>query len=277
MTALPPLAAEVIFHIGNFGVTNTYLNSTLTVVFFLIVGLVVRNKKDDVPHGLQNFLEAIIEFILSYMDQVTGDRKRSLRVLPIVGSLFLFILFSNWLGLVPGVGSIFVNQISNGVTTTIPLFRSANTDLNLTLAMAVLGVILSHILGVGAIGFFRYTNKFIKFGDVFHAGKSLKPMNIFVAFIEFGAGLLEVISEVAKMVSLSLRLFGNIFAGEVLLTVLAGLMAYILPLPFMFLELLVGFIQAVVFAMLVLVYISIATMPLPDHSHTEANTQGHLA
>ncbi len=282
MTALPPLAAEQIFHIGSFSVTNTYINSTLTVVFFLVLGFLIKRKIKDVPRGLQNFAESIVELMLPYFDQVTGDRKKTLKFLPIVGGIFLFILVSNWLGIFPGIGSIGFFRVAESGKEFVPLLRSANTDLNLTLAMAVFGVVLSHVIGVATIGFFKYVNKFIKVGDIWQAFKTGKIMNIFTAFIEFGVGLLEIISEVAKLVSLSLRLFGNIFAGEVLLTVLASIVAFVVPLPFLGLELLVGFIQAMVFSMLVLVYLSVATMAVPDHSgghesHGEGKHEPHLA
>jgi|SRR5579872_2706058 len=272
---LPPLAAEPIFHIGSFPVTNTYINSTIAVVFFLIVGLLVRRKLKLVPRGLQNFAESIIEVFLKYLDQVTGDRKRSLKFMPLVGSLFLFIIFSNWIGIFPGIGSIGIFRSTQGIKEFIPILRPANTDLNLTLSMAVLGVVVSHFLGIATVGFFKYANKFIKFGDIWKAIKTGKPINVFVAFLEFGVGLIEIISEIAKMVSLSLRLFGNIFAGEVLLTVLGSIVAYLVPLPFLALELLVGFIQAVVFSMLVLVYISVATTPIPEGHGHEAQEKGH--
>ena len=266
--ALPPLVAEPIFYIGSFPVTNAYINSTLAVVFFLIIGLFLRNKTAMVPRGLQNFAEGILEFILGYIDQVTKDRKKSLKFLPIVGGLFLFILFSNWIGLLPGTGSIGRWLIMHGELELVPLFRPANTDLNMTLAMAVFAVAASHIFGIMAIGFFRYANKFIKLGDLVH-GFRKGGVSIMVAFIEFAVGLIEIFSEVAKMVSLSLRLFGNVFAGEVLLTVLASLIAYFVPLPFMLLEILVGLIQATVFAMLTLVYLTMATAPL--YAHAEAH------
>jgi F-type H+-transporting ATPase subunit a len=134
----------------------------------------------------------------------------------------------------------------------------------MTLAMAVVAVVLSHILGVVAIGFFKYANKFIKLGDLWHAVLSLSPIKILIAVIEFFVGIIEVFSEVAKMVSLSLRLFGNVFAGEVLLTVLASLLAFGLPIPFIFMEILVGLIQAVVFSMLTLVYLTMATMEVHE-------------
>jgi F-type H+-transporting ATPase subunit a len=262
--ALPPLVAEHIFNIGNFAVTNAYLNSSIAVGLFAIAGFLLRNKTAIIPRGFQNFAEAGLEFMLGYVDQVTHDRKKSLKFLPVVGGMFLFILVSNYLGLLPGTGSIGRYLLVDGHKELVPLLRSANSDLNLTLAMAVFAVFISHILGVATIGFFRYANKFIKFGDLF---KSLDKggVSILTAVIEFGVGFLEIISEIAKLVSLSFRLFGNIFAGEVLLAIMAGLFAYFLPLPFMFLELIVGLIQALVFSMLTLVYLTMATAPVASH------------
>ncbi len=271
--ALPPLVAEPIFHLGSFPVTNAYINSCIAVVLFLVVGFMMRKRTAAVPRGLQNFGEAALEFMLKYSDQVTHDRKKSMKFLPVVGSLFLFILVSNWMGLIPGTGSIGRWLIMHGHLELVPILRPANSDLNMTLAMAVFAVILSHILGIAAIGFYKYFNKFIKISDLLNSFRK-GPSAIFVAFVEFGVGIIEISSEVAKMVSLSLRLFGNIFAGEVLLMVLAGLIAYGVPLPFMLLEILVGFIQAVVFSMLVLVYLTIATSPVhghDDHEKAHAN------
>jgi F-type H+-transporting ATPase subunit a len=265
---LPPLVAEPIFQIGNFAVTNSIINSSIAVVFFFIVGLMLRNKTAMVPRGLQNFTEAVLEIILGYIDNVTKDRKKSMQFLPIVGGIFLFILFSNWIGLLPGTGSIGRYLIHEGHLELVPLFRPANTDLNTTLAMALFAVVASHVFGIVAIGFWKYSNKFIKLGDLFTSVRK-GGISIMVAVIEFGVGLIEIFSEVAKVVSLSLRLFGNVFAGEVLLTVLAGLIAYIIPLPFMFLEILVGLIQAVVFSMLTLVYLTMATAELHGHSEEQ--------
>jgi len=271
---LPTLAAEKIFSIGSLPITNTYINSAIALVgfaifaFFLNIGIKKYYAKDRAPKGLVNFFESILEFMLSYVDQVTKDRKKSLKFLPIVGSLFLFILVSNWMGLLPGTGSIGIYHLIHGEKELIPFLRPANTDLNTTLSMAVLAVVVSHIFGIITIGFFKYVNKFIKLGDIYQAIKSLKLVNILTAIIEFFVGIIEIISEIAKMVSLSLRLFGNIFAGEVLLTVLASLIAFLVPLPFMALELLVGFVQAVVFAMLALVYLTMATADV--HGHKEA-------
>src|SRR6266481_9209607 len=195
MLALPTLAAEPVFHIGSFSVTNTYINSVIAVIFFAVAGFFIKRSIKEIPTGLHNFAESLVELFLKYIDQVTGDRKRSLRFLPLVGTLFLFILFSNWVGIFPGIGSIGIFKSAEGVKEFIPILRPANTDLNLTLAMATLGVVVSHFLGVAAIGFFKYANKFIKIGDVWNAIRKGKIVGIFVALLEFAVGLIEIISE----------------------------------------------------------------------------------
>src|SRR3989344_8112765 len=224
LVVLPPLAAETIFHIGNFPVTNAYINSSIAVLLFLIGGLILRKKSALIPGKVQNFVEAIFEVFLDYIDRITHDRKKSLKFLPLIGGVFLFILISNWMGLIPGTGSIGRFLPLHGEIELVPILRPANSDLNMTLGMALVAVFVSNILGMVTIGFFRYANKFIKIGDIIQSFKRGKT-SIMVAFVEFGVGILEIISEVAKIVSLSLRLFGNIFAGEVLLTVMAGLFA----------------------------------------------------
>ena len=166
MLALPPLVAETIFNIGPLPITNTYINSTLVLILFLIVGFVLRKRSREIPDKIQNFAESILEFAMGYVDQVTHDRKKSLKFLPIVGSLFFFILISNWLGIFPGIGSIGRWLSVHGEAELVPIFRPANTDLNTTLAMAVLGVAISHVFGIIAIGFWKYANKFVKLGDI---------------------------------------------------------------------------------------------------------------
>ena len=272
MLALPPLAAEPIFYISSFPVTNTLINSTLTmldfVVFAYFINKAVKRYQSKAPGGILNFFESILELLYKYFDTVTQSRTKTIQFLPLVGSLFLFILVSNWIGLFPGIGSIGRYLVHEGHVQLIPMFRGATTDLNLTIGMAVVAVTVSHFLGIAAIGTFRYANKFVKLGDIWHALKSGKPTEMLTAVIEFFVGLLEIVSEVAKLLSLSLRLFGNVFAGEVLLTVLAGILPLFLPLPFMALEIIVGVVQATVFSMLTLVYLTIATTPIASH-HSE--------
>lgn len=273
MAVLPPLAPEAILHIGSFPITNTYINALLTVAGFAVFAYFLQrslSKHTRVPKGIVNVSEWIMETLLSYMDGVTKDRKKSIRFLPLIATLFLYIVISNWIGLLPGIGSIGRYLLIHGHIELVPMFRAANTDLNLTLAMAVSTIVLSHFIGIFTIGFFKYANRFIKIGDLWAALKTRSLVKILPAIVELFVGFIEIFSEIAKIFSLSLRLFGNVFAGEVLLTVLAGIFAFALPLPFLFLELLVGVIQATVFSMLSLVYLTIATTePAQSHDTTK--------
>lgn len=277
-----PVSAEHIFTVAGLPVTNSLMTGSVVAALFLITGLVLRRKRAAVPRGAQNAAEALIEFMLGFCDQVTHDRARSRRFFPIVGSLFLFILISNWFGLLPGVGTIGIWGLVHGETELIPLFRPATSDLNMTFAMSITSVVLSHVFGVFALGFFKYWNKFIQLGTVWHAMKGFgrrklgeAAVEMFTAIIELGVGFIELISEAAKMISLALRLFGNIFAGEVLIHVLSSLIAFLVPTPFMFLELIVGVVQALVFSMLVLVYLTLATEK--PHGGEEAHAEDDLS
>jgi len=247
---IPTLAPDVLFTVGNFPITNTMVNVWIALAIFLVLGILIKRSVALRPGKLQNFFEYILEGILNTFDQVTGDRKRTLKFFPIVGTLFFFILISNWIGLLPGVGAL--------TWEGKEALRPANTDLNLTVVMALVAVIGSHLAGIFTLGFFTHVGKFIQFGGVVKSFKK-GPIGIFAGLIEFMVGLLEIVSEVAKVLSLSLRLFGNIFAGEVLIVVIRSLVGIVVPTPFMMLELLVGLIQASVFAILALVYFSIAS------------------
>lgn len=254
------LAAEPIFYLIGFPITNSIINTWLALIFFFSVGLTLKIKGiKKIPSGLQNFLEFVLETILKYVDSVTHDRKKSEKFLPIVASLFLFILILNWMGQLPGTGSVGWWEHKEGIKILVPFLRPGTSDLNTTLALAIFAVISTHIFGIVSIGFLKHLNKYLHFGGLFKAIKTLNPLKIFTAIINFFIGIIELFSEVAKTVSLSLRLFGNVFAGEVLLTVMASLVAYVIPLPFMFLELLVGLVQATIFAMLTLVFMQLAT------------------
>lgn len=265
---LPPIAAEPLFSIGSFPVTNAYVNSTILTVLFVIVAARLRSNVKKIPGKLQNAFEAMLEFLFGYFDRVTGSREKSKRFLPIVGTLFLFILLSNWMGLLPGTGSIGVYQRIHGEMELVPILRPAASDLNLTLAMALISVVVSHLFGMITLGFFVHWNKFIQLGSLWAAVKTFSPIKLLTALVEFAVGFIELFSEAAKVVSLSLRLFGNIFAGEVLLTVISSLVAFIAPLPFMALELIVGIVQATVFSMLTLVYLTMMSTVPQHETHT---------
>lgn len=236
------LAAEAIFHIGDFPITNTLLVAWAIVLLLAVLSLFLKGRIKEIPSGLQNILEAVFEAILKLIDSVTQDRKLSYKVFPIVTTIFIFVILSNWVEILPGLGSIGILEVHEGHEVIVPFIRSSSADLNFTLAIAISSVLITQIFGIATIGAVKYSRRFLNFKN---------PIMFFV-------GILELFSELAKIISFSFRLFGNIFAGEVLLLVVAFLVPYFAPLPFLFLELFVGFVQAVVFSMLTLVFIKIA-------------------
>jgi F-type H+-transporting ATPase subunit a len=240
------LAPEAIFHIGSFPVTNSLLMTLVISVIVIVTSLVLKSNLKLIPRGFQNIFEYVVEAFLGLIDSVTQDKAQTKKFFPIVVTIFLFVILSNWIELVPGLGTIGINEVKNGHTILIPFVRSASADLNVTLAIALISVFTIQFMGIAAIGVRKYAGKF--FVSPLH-----KPY-----FIGTFVGGLELISEVAKIISFSFRLFGNIFAGEVLLIVMLGLVPYLVPLPFLFLELFVGFVQALVFAMLTLVFLKMA-------------------
>lgn len=252
------LAAEPLFHLGHFPVTNSMLNAWIAAGFFIVIAFIASRRKTLVPHGIHNILEAVVEFLLGELEKVTGSRVKAKKFLPFVGTIFLFILVNNWMGLIPGTGTIGLWSIADGKSELIPLFRPAAADLNFTLSIALLSLIVVQFVGIRSTGLANYFSKFVNVRGIWRS-LSRGPMAIVVAVIEFLVGLIEIVSEVAKVLSLSLRLFGNVFAGEILMTVMLSLVSFVLPVPFIFLEILVGVIQATVFAMLVLVFLTVAT------------------
>ena len=233
-----PLAAESLFDIGGFTVSNAMVNAWIAVAFFAIIAFVTSRRKSLIPKGIHNVIEALIEFSMKEIQKVTEDEGKTRRFFPLVATIFFFILFSNWLGLIPGTGSIGIWQEIHGHLELIPLLRPATSDLNLTLAIAVSAILTTHIAGVAYKGGFKHFSQFINFRGIFLSLKK-GPMAFIVSLVEFGIGFIEIVGEFAKTLSLSLRLFGNVFAGEILLHVMLSLFAYVLPIPFIFMEILV--------------------------------------
>ena len=255
------LFAEPIMHLGHFTITNSLLTSALALIIIITLAWLVRRNLKEVPTGIQNVLEMIVDAFLGIFDSVTGSRKKSLQFAPLVLAFFFFILVNNWMGLLPGVGSIGQLVREHGELVFVPYLRGATADLKTTLALATLGVVLSHIFGVLAVGWWQYLNKFINLKAFLEIpGKIRKdPMIILINPIKAFVGLIEIVGELAKVASLAFRLFGNVFAGEVLLASISAILAFAVPVPFLFLEILVGLIQALIFAMLVLTYLTIST------------------
>jgi len=289
---------ETLFHIGGFEVTNTLFTSYLISALLILFLAYARSKikYTDRPTGLQNVLEMIVQNLTSFVEGIAGKGKQAATFLPVIAGFFLFIVLNNWAELVPGFHTIVytgkpgihltqvpalpeMNKVFAATETPtgidanltevsetgdivelegeygeveeehkgVALLRGAHADLNMTLALALISVGLTQYYGLKFVGP-GYLKKFFNFSS---------PIFFFV-------GLLELISEFSKIMSFGFRLFGNIFAGEVLIAVISFLVPVILPIPFYGLEIFVGFIQALVFSMLSLVYFSMAA---DKHAH----------
>ncbi|MBP6884369.1 MAG: F0F1 ATP synthase subunit A [Candidatus Pacebacteria bacterium] len=263
------LYAEPVFHIGSFGVTNALVTSWAAVLIIIVIAVALRLSIKKIPGKLQHIFEIFIEGALSVGDQITNDRKITEKVLPIASCVFFFILINNWLGIMPFMA---FGVVEHG-NTFIPFLRSGTADLNTNIAIAVIAVLGSNIFGIFIIGGWKMLNKYINLkalGGIFTKIRK-DPAIILVAPITFAVGLIEIVGEMAKVASLSLRLFGNVFAGEVLLASMGAMVAYFVPIPFLLLEVGVGLIQAFIFAVLTTVYFTIAAQ---DHDHEEGDGHG---
>ena len=248
---------EFVFFIKNFGITNSVLTSSIIVLLLLIVGLIFSQQTSQGKKSTFSFfIRFIIEKLYTTFKPILESKTDAL--FPVLASLFFFILLSNWFGLLPGVGSVTIKaperlSIEKPIEESIeepkekekihrvPLLRGSTADLNTTLVLALIAFGLIQFYGFKELGI-KYLGKFINFSNP----------------IGFYTGILELISEFSKILSFAFRLFGNIFAGEVLLAVIAFLIPVLASFPFLVLEVFVGFVQAVVFSMLTAVFISSA-------------------
>ena len=244
------IGAEKLFSVLGFPVTNELLTSWIVVGLLIFVAWRMSRGIAVIPAMLQNILEFFVDGFIGMAEGILGSRAAAEKYFPLIATSFLFILTSNWLGILPGVGSIGFYETHGHESIFVPFFRSAASDINTTLALATITVLLIHVFAVGALGLRGHMSKFF----------TLKGP------IEFFVGILELVSEFAKIISFSFRLFGNIFAGEVLLIITGFLAPFGAPIPFLMLEIFVGFVQALVFAMLTTVFLSIA---VADHAGAE--------
>ena len=226
---------DVIGEIGGVPVTNTFLGSILWGVVLIVLLVTASRKLKLVPGKSQLAFESMIQGIYNYVADTLNNEKVTKWAFPLILSLFLVILFFNLVKFIPGTESIFFNEYQ--------LFKPIHKDLNMTLALSVTAVIFVQIIGIMSLGFWKYWSKFINFK---------KPWNIPI-------GLLELISESAKMVSLAFRLFGNMLIGGILLLLAGQVSHYLLPVPVLLFEVFVAILQAGIFSVLVLMYIKLAT------------------
>ncbi len=241
------LAPEVLAFVGSIPITNTLLATGILSATIVSVSVISQKKLSPVPHKLQNVFEVIFEFLVGLVEGVMQNKDLSRRTFPLIATIFLFVWMSNLVELLPGLGTVGFLHEAEGKTEIIPFIRSASADMNVTLALAIIAVFSTHYFGISAVGVRRYAGKFF-------VSPFSKPYGI-GTFV----GLLELVSEFSKILSFSFRLFGNIFAGEVLLIVMLTLAPFVVPVPFLGMELFVGGIQALVFAMLTAVFIKMAT------------------
>ena len=239
------LQAETLGTLFGLPITNSLVLSVLTAFLLVGGGLFVAYSLKVIPNRVQGAVEVVLDGILSFMAQTLGSMEQAKKFFPLIATIFLFILLNNWIGVLPGTGSIGFFEMEHGEKVFVPLFRSANSDLNTTFALALISMIAIQLYGIKKLGLWGYVSKFL----VFTRG----PVHFFV-------GLLEIVGEFAKVLSFSFRLFGNIFAGEVLLIIIIGLVPLLAPFPFLLLEFFVGFIQALVFAMLTMIFLKMAAI-----------------
>jgi F-type H+-transporting ATPase subunit a len=270
----PTLPAEEVIHlfytdflnIGSVGITNSIITAWLSIIVLVGISYAVTRRLKLIPSRLQSILEATLGWLLNFCQEVANGR----RFFPIVATIFLFVLTNAWLSLIPGFGSIL---ITNAEGETIHLLRGANTDINMPLALALISFIFVEYWGISSLGGRRYLRKFANVGQFFRGvgqlvrGKLKAGLaGMFNGAIDIFVGVLETLSEFIRIVSFTFRLFGNMTAGEILLLIVAFLVPWVLALPFYGLELLVGFVQALIFGGLTLVFATIAV------THHEAET-----
>lgn len=237
-------ASEAIFNISTFPITNTLLHTFFVDLIIILLVFIIAKNRSLIPNKLQSISEIMLETFYGLIDSVAHGR--TLRIFPYVVSFFLFIFIANLTNLLPGMGTVGFFRHEE----FIPIFRGTTSDINTTLGLAIISAIATHMLSVKIVGIKDYLSRFF----------SLNPLNLFI-------GLLEIVSEITKVVSLSFRLFGNIFAGEVVLAKISSIFAFIIPLPFLMLEAIVGIVQALVFSMLTMAFMAILTTEHHSSNH----------
>ncbi len=251
--------AEPIFHIGSFPFTNTLLDTLIIDALVIFGALKLKEHIAIIPNGFQNAFELVTEGFYNITESISP--RHAARIFPYFMTFFLFILLTNWSGLIPGFGTIGFYRGKEFV----PLLRAATSDINMTLGLAIVSAATTHALSINILGIKEYLSRYF----------SLNPIYLFV-------GILELVGEITKVISLTFRLFGNIYAGETVLTTVSGLItiklpifnnallpisSFILPLPFLALEIIVGLVQALVFSMLTMSFMAILTT---SHHEEEA-------
>jgi F-type H+-transporting ATPase subunit a len=238
------LKAEELGTLFGFPITNSLLMTWVVMAILIVFAFFFGRSLKAVPGRLQAGIEWAFESVITYMEETFENADLAKRFFPLIATIFLFIVVGNELAFIPGVGSVLFNGE--------PLFRAPAADLNFTLALAIISFFTIEITGILTLGVLKYGGKFVNVKSP----------------VDFAVGLIELISNLGRLISFSFRLFGNIFAGEVMILVAGYFFAYFLPVPLLAFEVFVGVIQAVVFAMLTLFFIKLAIMePHGEEAH----------
>jgi F-type H+-transporting ATPase subunit a len=238
--------------LGPFVITNSMVVTWVVAICLIVFAQLATRNMKDIPDGAQNFWEWMVESLHDFLDGIIGHHLVQ-RTFWFFATVFIFILFSNWAGLIPGFGVMgWGHKTDHGFEVVDPLFRGANADLNMTLAMALVFFVCWVVWAIREVG---------PLGFLLHLfapkGETTGALKVLMIVVFFAVGLLEVFSILFRPVSLSFRLYGNIFAGENMLEAMSKLVpnfGWLLPIPFYFMELLVGFVQAMVFMLLTAVF-----------------------
>lgn len=266
------IAPDTLFTIGGYPVTNTFLCTWISIIILFLVCYFGVRRRDMIPRGFQNAFEWVIEALLKLVESVAGKEKGR-KFFPFVATFFLFIVIGNLLDVLPGIDTIGTKTVNaGGIWLTgnlsnqlIPWFRPPTTDLNLNLAMALVSVVAAQVFGFMALGAKEQISKYLNFRAIIKHG----PMG----GIEFFVGILEIVSELGRLISFSFRLFGNIFAGSILLAIFAFLLPFVADIIFIPFEIFIAGIQAFVFAFLTLLFMQQATTSHEHEEHHEGGEQ----
>jgi F-type H+-transporting ATPase subunit a len=263
------LPAEPVLHIGHFAVTNTLIASWFTIIVLVVLAFTLTRQMKLIPGKRQAMAEAMVEGLLNFVESVAG-KKHARRLFTGVATIFLYVISNAYLALLPFFGSIGIFEHDGKFA---PLFRAANTDVNVPLSIAIMSFIFVETWGMSALGVTHYLSEFINvrqmgqgFKELFSGQVKTAVMNIIFGFINLFVGVLEIFSHLTRMLSFTFRLFGNMTAGEILILVSSFLIPAVFSIPFYGLELLIGLIQALIFSGLTLVFGTIAVSP---HEETE--------
>lgn len=258
---IPTIAAPILGDVGPLSIATSSL--TVLLITFLVIGLcIVASKSKMIPGKVQHLFEMLYESIASFITSIVGDKKRAEVIIPYVGALMVYLLIANLLPMMPGVSGFNLTILGEHV----PLFRGVTTDFNTTFGLALAVIVTMQIVGMREQGVLGYLSHFIQIKQVYKGFRKSAGEGM-VAIIGFFVGLIEIISELAKVLSLSLRLFGNLFAHEVLTVILLGAFAYGVPALWMGMGVLVGVVQSIVFVALVTVYYTLVLKKEGKNSH----------